>query len=117
MVETWRSAGEAMLQRELEVEKREGVEHYVTGQAKAEVVDEEEDGSIGAFYGFCDQMGGAVLMVLIKPLDGPWEPVLARRSGYFTGPSPMAIPPCFEPNDAMLAKLDVAEKEWRAASE
>jgi hypothetical protein len=111
----WNSYGEALLERELEVEKRDGIEHYVQGQAKAQVLD-EEDGVLGALYGFCDQMGGAVLMVLFKEPGGQWEAEIAHRSGYFTPPGRMPIPECFEPNEEMLKRLDAAEKEWRETS-
>lgn len=103
----WKTYGEALLERELKTEKREGVEHYVQGQGEATFFTEEE-GVAFVHYGSVNAMGYAIRMLYAREPDGHWMAVAAWRSGVFTGPVEMGIPACFEPNDELVAMLDAA---------
>lgn len=77
------TAGEGLVQRELQKEKRSGVEHYVTGQYHARrrgitaaVVE------MAAELSYVDVMGHAVLVQCVR-VKGTWEPVTVARCGQF----------------------------------
>lgn len=106
------TVGEAMLGRTLEIEKRGGVPHYVTGQRKVKVdrtVGElpEECGIVG-YTAYVDQMGKAVMLLWEKRDDG-WRAVACARAGLqvFYG---WADPPeCFVPSEDTLRELREGE--------
>lgn len=105
----WATVGEAYLERELKKERRAGVEHYVVGQHKAEVV--EEDGQKAAILSYVSSLG-VTTVVLVK--KGPyWLPVhnWARVVGLSVDYGLKPLPDDWELTDEMKAAIDAAEKE------
>lgn len=74
--------GEALLERELELETIDGIEHYRPGQRSIEV-DVDADGDVVATLGFVNPLGRAVRLQLAR-LEGRWLVTAAADAGVYT---------------------------------
>lgn len=107
------TVGENMLQRELEVEKRVGVEHYVVGQHYANIIGDET--GLSAALSWVAGLGDAVILLCRRnpPAHELWEPHnTVRRAGVFTDKGPSRLPKGFELSEAMVEALEDAEGRY-----
>jgi hypothetical protein len=108
-VSHYKTAGEIMLQRSLEVEKRAGVPHYVSGQHHAEVI--MEDTCLYAMLSWVDDMGHVIAMPCRREKDGEWKAMgIARRSGVALTQPPQEVAEVYGFSDKQLAALKEAEE-------
>ncbi|MGH2936922.1 MAG: hypothetical protein ACRDPE_02250 [Solirubrobacterales bacterium] len=109
---TWKTLGEAAIERELETEQRLGTEHYVVGQHHVKIEPREDPNILVAVLTFCSAMG-VVIMPLVKVMDGEWEPAVDRFRlvglGYDYGLR--QIPPRFALSDEVKEAIAAAEEE------
>lgn len=75
--------GAALLERDLDLEEVDGIEHYVPGQRRVDVQSLDADGDVRATYGFVNPLGRAVLFQLAR-LEGRWLVVAAADAGVHT---------------------------------
>lgn len=116
MTEQFTTEGERRLGRLLAKERRAGVEHYVTGQHHAEIV--EEDTHVYAALSFVNVMGHAVFVLCRRAPRGEWDPW--KVFGEFGQGHVFKLsepPESWDFSVAMLAALDEAERRWDADSE
>lgn len=104
----WRTAGEALVRRELKREVRAGVDHFVPGQQGCFI-----EGGI-AYITYVDVMGHAV-STPFECADGPecgwrgWKPVgVAQRAGQYTVEPVRPLPDGWKPDGVMLDALRAA---------
>lgn len=106
------TAGEKLVGRVLEKEKRGGVTHYVTGQHHAELI-EHSVGDVGidetvVRLSYVDTMGHAVAVVVARyEGDDTWHPITVASAGQTTGPRP-ALPGRFRLSENMLRAIEKA---------
>lgn len=103
--------GERRLGRPLAKERRAGVEHYVTGQHHAEIV--EDDTHVYAALSFVNVLGHAVFVLCRKAPEGKWE--TWQVFGEFGQGHVLKLsgpPESWEFSEAMLAALADAERRW-----
>ena len=107
---TWRTLGEGFLERELAIEKRAGVEHYVTGQAAAKRL--EQDGNEAAVVTYVTGAGAAA-MVLLGLDKGEWIPIIrqVRVVGLSVDYGVRELPDDWRPTGEMLEAIERAEVE------
>lgn len=111
--ENYETRGEAFLDRHLRTENREGVDHYVPGQALAQREGEKAGGMSVARLSYCTAFG-AVSLAVIKQDGGDWEIPIAkfRVVGLEVDYGIRDLPEDFELSDehkAALAKLEESE--------
>lgn len=99
------TAGERLLDRELEQEMRGGFKHYVPGQHEAMLLDDGD-----AVVGYVDVMGHACL-VGVETIDGEWAPVFVAKAQMLTVTAPERPPEGFTLSERMIAALDDAVRE------
>jgi len=107
----FKTKGEHMLQRELRQEMRVGIPHYVVGQHKAVIV--EDDTHLIAVLSFVNPLGVAIRMMVRRKPGDFWEVCsAAMRAGMEVDWGAAPVPIGFEFSAAMLDVLNKAEIEW-----
>lgn len=102
----FQTLGELIVFRDLEVETRGGVPHYVMGQHKARIVKDM------AQLTYVDVTGQLILIVVKKDRDGDW--VMAAPTGLRVGQFYIELvnfPRSFKLTDKMVDCLRSTEKE------
>jgi hypothetical protein len=102
MTGEWRTAGEALVRRELRRETWAGVDHFVAGQQGCFI----ENGI--AYVTYVDVMGHAVSAPFEPSGDGwlGWSPVgVAQRAGQYTAEPIRPLPDGWKPDGKMLDAL------------
>jgi hypothetical protein len=113
-VSGYTTAGERLLGRKLETERRGGVAHYVTGQHQAQIERIVEDGEeiVLGTLGYVDTGGHAVLVACVLVDGERWVASLVMRAGQTTmspGRDPEHVG--FKLSDTMIEVLEAARKE------
>jgi hypothetical protein len=112
----YQTEGERRLNRPLAKEKRAGVDHYVTGQHHAEIV--EDDTHLYASLSFVNAMGHAVLVLCRKAAEGEWQThALYGEFGQSHVFAVGAPPGSWVFSEAMLAALAEAVENYERALE
>lgn len=113
MNDSFDTVGERLLERKLERELRQGVDHYKGGQHRATIV--EEDVCLWATLGFIDVLGAAVLMLCKTNENGDWEPVAGTfmRAGLTMSFGARPLPDDYVLSDKGIAALKEAEERWK----
>ena len=103
-----KTAGEIFLERDLEKERRAGVEHYVAGQLRCEEVTRDDEGRAALISGVLPL--GAFRMVLEETEDG-WKavPGMFRVVGLSMDYGIQPVPPCYEPSEEILKLIEEAD--------
>lgn len=106
------TAGERMCKRRLRTEnRRPGGLHYVVGQHRAVIV--EEDESLHAVLSYVNVMGHAVVVLCRKGEDEEWKPFGSfMTSGIEVTWNAQPVTESFALSPNMIAALDEAEKNW-----
>jgi hypothetical protein len=112
----WKTQGEALVRRELEIESGRpgapGIPHYATGQHYARPLDLDDANMEGAELSFVNVLGFVVLVPMVKVRSrDEWEPAgIQRASGTMHLLAPMRVPGDFK----LTAKMKQALTEMEA---